>query len=117
MNFFIQGKPTLAHPVVYRFSCANFSLVINDILLLIHMRFCFLLCEVEDWDSFQAILDHTYKMHFKSEPSIHPVLMSEASVSRPHLQFGMSLMSFCSHTPIIEHWFCDNLIQYGMSPT
>lgn len=87
MNFFIQGKPTLAHPVVYRFSCANFSLVINDILLLIHMRFCFLLCEVEDWDSFQAILDHTYKMHFKSEPSMHPVLMSEASVSRPRLPF------------------------------
>ncbi|TKS74651.1 BRG1-associated factor A Actin-related protein Baf53a [Collichthys lucidus] len=28
---------------------------------------------------FQAILDHTYKMHFKSEPSLHPVLMSEAS--------------------------------------
>lgn len=37
-------------------------------------------CVVEDWDSFQAILDHTYKMHFKSEPSLHPVLMSEASV-------------------------------------
>lgn len=36
--------------------------------------------EVEDWDSFQAILDHTYKMNFKSEPSLHPVLMSEASV-------------------------------------
>ncbi|CAB1324690.1 unnamed protein product [Coregonus sp. 'balchen'] len=34
---------------------------------------------IEDWDSFQAILDHTYKMHFKSEPSMHPVLMSEAS--------------------------------------
>nr|KAF6477057.1 actin like 6A [Molossus molossus] len=33
---------------------------------------------VEDWDSFQAILDHTYKMHVKSEPSLHPVLMSEA---------------------------------------
>ncbi|ROL50372.1 Actin-like protein 6A [Anabarilius grahami] len=36
---------------------------------------------IEDWDSFQAILDHTYKMHFKSEPSLHPVLMSEASDS------------------------------------
>uniref|UniRef100_A0A673KFA5 Actin-like protein 6A n=1 Tax=Sinocyclocheilus rhinocerous TaxID=307959 RepID=A0A673KFA5_9TELE len=34
---------------------------------------------IEDWDSFQAILDNTYKMHFKSEPSLHPVLMSEAS--------------------------------------
>ncbi|XP_005165974.1 actin-like protein 6A isoform X1 [Danio rerio] len=34
---------------------------------------------IEDWDSFQAILDHTYKMHFKSQPGLHPVLMSEAS--------------------------------------
>ncbi|KAI5628276.1 actin-like protein 6A, partial [Silurus asotus] len=34
---------------------------------------------IEEWDSFQAILDHTYRMHFKSEPSLHPVLMSEAS--------------------------------------
>lgn len=37
---------------------------------------------VEDWDSFQAILDHTYKMHIKSEASLHPVLMSEAPVSK-----------------------------------
>ncbi|POI35830.1 hypothetical protein CIB84_000415 [Bambusicola thoracicus] len=35
---------------------------------------------IEDWDSFQAILDHTYKMHIKSEASLHPVLMSEAPV-------------------------------------
>ncbi|KAH0624171.1 hypothetical protein JD844_007650 [Phrynosoma platyrhinos] len=33
---------------------------------------------IEDWDSFQAILDHTYKMHIKSEAALHPVLMSEA---------------------------------------
>ncbi|XP_048460552.1 actin-like protein 6A [Rhincodon typus] len=33
---------------------------------------------IEDWDSFQAILDHTYKNHIKSEASLHPVLMSEA---------------------------------------
>ncbi|ELV13462.1 Actin-like protein 6A, partial [Tupaia chinensis] len=33
---------------------------------------------VEDWDGFQAILDHTYKTHVKSEASLHPVLMSEA---------------------------------------
>lgn len=49
---------------------------------------------VEDWDSFQAILDHTYKMHFKSEPSLHPVLMSEASVSW-HLNL-LSLECICS---------------------
>lgn len=41
---------------------------------------------VEEWDSFQAILDHTYKMHVKSEASLHPVLMSEAPV-RPTALF------------------------------
>ncbi|NXR79617.1 ACL6B protein, partial [Pycnonotus jocosus] len=33
---------------------------------------------VEDWECFQAILDHTYGKHVKSEPGLHPVLMSEA---------------------------------------
>ncbi|NP_001279710.1 actin-like protein 6A [Callorhinchus milii] len=33
---------------------------------------------IEDWDSFQGILDHTYKNHIKSEACLHPVLMSEA---------------------------------------
>lgn len=42
---------------------------------------------VEDWDSFQAILDHTYKMHIKSEASLHPVLMSEAPVSKNWFSF------------------------------
>lgn len=32
---------------------------------------------VEDWDSFQAILDHIYKIHIKSEVSLRPVLMSD----------------------------------------
>lgn len=48
---------------------------------------------VEEWDSFQAILDHTYKMHVKSEASLHPVLMSEAPV-RPTALFS----SFTSHS-------------------
>ena len=48
---------------------------------------------VEDWDSFQAILDHTYKMHFKSEPSLHPVLMSEASVS-----LNTGYLYYCHYT-------------------
>ncbi|XP_072349551.1 actin-like protein 6B isoform X8 [Scyliorhinus torazame] len=42
---------------------------------------------IEDWDCFQAILDHTYSKHIKSEPNLHPVLMSEAPVSsscNPH---------------------------------
>jgi len=42
---------------------------------------------VEDWDSFQAILDHTYKMHVKSEASLHPVLMSEAPVRQTFSSF------------------------------
>ncbi|XP_037230809.1 actin-like protein 6B isoform X3 [Falco rusticolus] len=33
---------------------------------------------IEDWECFQAILDHTYGKHVKSEPALHPVLMSEA---------------------------------------
>ena len=33
---------------------------------------------VEDWECFQAILDHTYGKHVKSEPGLHPVLRSEA---------------------------------------
>ncbi|XP_028821288.1 actin-like protein 6B [Denticeps clupeoides] len=33
---------------------------------------------IEDWDAFQAIVDHIYCKHVKSGPSLHPVLMSEA---------------------------------------
>ncbi|XP_022357267.1 actin-like protein 6B isoform X4 [Enhydra lutris kenyoni] len=33
---------------------------------------------IEDWECFRAILDHTYSKHVKSEPNLHPVLMSEA---------------------------------------
>ncbi|KAJ8416606.1 hypothetical protein AAFF_G00324840 [Aldrovandia affinis] len=33
---------------------------------------------IEDWEAFRSILDHTYCKHIKSEPSLHPVLMSEA---------------------------------------
>lgn len=49
------------------------------------MYFC--VVTVEDWDSFQAILDHTYKMHIKSEAALHPVLMSEAPVSKSPVSF------------------------------
>ncbi|XP_069805614.1 actin-like protein 6B isoform X3 [Dendropsophus ebraccatus] len=33
---------------------------------------------IEDWDAFQAILDHTFNKHLKSDPALHPILMSEA---------------------------------------
>ncbi|KAL4593289.1 actin-like protein 6B isoform X1, partial [Arapaima gigas] len=36
---------------------------------------------IEDWEAFQAIVDHIYCKHIKSEPHLHPVLMSEAPVS------------------------------------
>ena len=36
---------------------------------------------VDDWDMYQAILDHTYKNHIRSDSSLHPVLMSEPPVS------------------------------------
>ncbi|KAB5515157.1 hypothetical protein PHYPO_G00250550 [Pangasianodon hypophthalmus] len=36
---------------------------------------------IEDWEGFQAIMDHVYSKHIKSEPGLHPVLMSEAPVT------------------------------------
>lgn len=65
----------------------------------------FLTCSlsVEDWDSFQAILDHTYKMHFKSDPNLHPVLMSEASV-------WCSQNPFCLHT--VHHPYCLSVLLF-----
>lgn len=37
---------------------------------------------VDNWESFQAILDYTYKKLIKSKSSLHPVLMSEPAVSK-----------------------------------
>lgn len=34
---------------------------------------------IEDWDTFEKILDYIYAKDIKSESSLHPVLMSEAS--------------------------------------
>ena len=36
---------------------------------------------VEDWDTFEKLLDYIYAKDIKSDSSLHPVLMSEASVS------------------------------------
>ncbi|XP_057176175.1 actin-like protein 6B isoform X2 [Triplophysa rosa] len=33
---------------------------------------------IEDWNAFQAVIDHIYSKCIQSEPSSHPVLMSEA---------------------------------------
>lgn len=63
-----------------------------------------LLAPVEDWECFRAILDHTYSKHVKSEPNLHPVLMSEAPVSvslshpppSPNLGWSTSFPQFTS---------------------
>ncbi|GIX95916.1 actin-like protein 6B [Caerostris darwini] len=34
---------------------------------------------IEDWDLFEKVLDYVYSKNIKSEPQLHPVLMSEAS--------------------------------------
>ncbi|KAG8180479.1 hypothetical protein JTE90_026641 [Oedothorax gibbosus] len=34
---------------------------------------------IEDWDIFEQVLDYIYSKHIKSEPHLHPVLMSECS--------------------------------------
>lgn len=40
---------------------------------------------VEDWDTFEKLLDYIYAKDIKSESALHPVLMSEASVSTTKL--------------------------------
>ena len=37
---------------------------------------------VNDWELYQKLLDHLYKKHIKAASELHPVLMSEPSVSR-----------------------------------
>ncbi len=44
---------------------------------------------VEDWDLYQRLLDHLFKRHVKTTPDLHPVLMSEPTVSPSNL---------CMHT-------------------
>ena len=35
---------------------------------------------VADWDLFEKVMDHTYSKYIKSDPDLHPVLMSEPAV-------------------------------------
>lgn len=35
---------------------------------------------VENWEVFEAVMDHSYKKHLMSESNVHPVLMSEPPV-------------------------------------
>ena len=40
---------------------------------------------MEDWDLFETVMDYTYEKHVKSDPSLHPVLMSEPAVSKTQM--------------------------------
>ena len=42
----------------------------------------YLIFSVEKWDIFEKVMDYTYNKHIKSDPTLHPVLMSEAAVSQ-----------------------------------
>lgn len=35
---------------------------------------------IEDWDTFEKVLDYSYEKCIKSEAQYHPVLFSEATV-------------------------------------
>lgn len=51
--------------------------------LFIYVFFVFILSNaVEDWDTFEKLLDYMYAKDIKSESALHPVVMSEASVSQ-----------------------------------
>ena len=43
---------------------------------------------VENWEIFEQVMDYSYKKHIKSESHLHPVLLSEASVSICLYMFG-----------------------------
>lgn len=50
-------------------------------LTLLDQNHNIVLSVVEDWDVFEKMLDYVYGHYVKSDPDLHPVLMSEASVS------------------------------------
>jgi actin-like protein 6A len=64
---------------------------------------------VEDWDSFQTILDHTYKMHVKSEASLHLVLMSEAPWNTRAKREKLTELMF-QHYSIPEFFLCKTTV-------
>ena len=44
---------------------------------------CLCIVVVADWDLFEKVMDHTYSKYIKSDPDLHPVLMSEPAVCAP----------------------------------
>lgn len=75
----------------------HYAETLRGALLLVEVALIWFLVTVEDWDSFQAILDHTYKMHIKSESALHPVLMSEAPVSNNPMSFFEPFQASLTH--------------------
>jgi hypothetical protein len=53
---------------------------------------------VEDWDMFENLVEHVYKRHIRSDTSLHPVLMSEASVCSVYMN------SLYLYSLVIKNW-------------
>ena len=45
---------------------------------------------IDDWDLFENVLNYTYSQCVKSDSELHPVLMSEAPVSKLVMTCGES---------------------------
>lgn len=78
------------------FSQDSFPSCLRPLPAHLHLSTLVFCPQVEDWECFRAILDHTYSKHVKSEPNLHPVLMSEAPVSA---SFRLTSSSGAPSTP------------------
>lgn len=65
--------------------------------LFIYVFFVFILSNaVEDWDTFEKLLDYMYAKDIKSESALHPVVMSEASVSQIAMYILVLVIYVCT---------------------
>ncbi|KAF4799761.1 actin-like protein 6B [Turdus rufiventris] len=70
---------------------------------------------IEDWECFQAILDHTYGKHVKSEPGLHPVLMSEAPWNTRAKREKLTELMF-EHYNIPAFFLCKTAVLTAIPP-
>ncbi|KAM9316558.1 actin-like protein 6A [Gastrophryne carolinensis] len=63
---------------------------------------------IEDWDGFQAILDHTYKA-LNAKSRLHPVLMSEAAWNTREKREKLTELMF-EHYNVPAFYLCKNAI-------
>ena len=57
---------------------------------------------IDDWDLFENVLNYAYSQCIKSDPELHPVLMSEAPVSSA-VGYGRAGYSVTSSSGSSEH--------------